>query len=224
VGRRTASEPTLWAVRGATDGVGRASFTAVSPSGDVDDYGVVTGTDQVVVAVPVQSTPHSPFDPTLMTAVAVAVAAAAVGLSVGGRRVSTRRRLLVGGGAAYGTTVLCLWAGVRLVFWRFAFDPVGDAPVVVPVLTVFGVVIAGQFVLSTYLFVAHGTWTPLVWLFGVTWALVEFVLMVGGESGGLFALLVWTVALLPACLGVLVVTTGGELLLRRADLSNPLWP
>jgi hypothetical protein len=186
-------------------------LTVVSLLDDVDERGVV-------VAVPTQTTPHGPFDPALMTAVAVAVAVASVGVSVGGRRFSTRRRLLVGGGAAYATTVLCLWAGVRLVFWRFAFDPVGDAPVVVPVL----VVIAGQFVLSTYLFVTHGTWTSLVWLFGVTWALIEFVLMVGGESGGLFALLVWTVALLPACLGVLIVTTGGELLLRRADLSNPL--
>lgn len=118
--------------------------------------------------------------------------------------------------------MLGLWAGVRLVFWRFAFDPVGDAPAVVPVLVVFAVVIAGQFVFPVYLLVSHETWTPLIWLFGVTWAFGEFVPLVGGESGGLFALLVWVVGLLPPCLGVLVVTTGGELLLRRFDLSNPL--
>jgi hypothetical protein len=118
--------------------------------------------------------------------------------------------------------MLSLWAGVRLVFWRFAFDPVGDAPLVGPILVGFAIVIAGQFVLPVYLLVSYGTWTPLVWLFGVTWALGEFVLLVGGESGGLFALLVWVVGLLPPCLGVLVVTAGGELLLRRFDLSNPL--
>jgi hypothetical protein len=169
-----------------------------------------------------QLTPRHAFDPTLTTVVAVVVAIGAVVLPVVGRRFSTRRQLLVGGGAAYATTMLGLWAGVRLVFWRFAFDPVGDAPVVAPVLVGFAVVIAGQFVLPVYLFVRHKTWTPLVWLFGVTWALGEFILLVGGESGGLFALLVWVVGLLPPCLGVLVVTTGGELLLRRVDLSNPL--
>jgi hypothetical protein len=123
---------------------------------------------------------------------------------------------------AYATTMLGLWVIVRLVFWRFAFDPVGDAPVVAPVLLGFAIVIAGQFVLPVYLFVSHNMWTSLVWLFGVTWAFGEFVLLVGGESGGLFALLVWVVGLLPPCLGVLVVTTGGEFLLRRVDLSKPL--
>ena len=169
-----------------------------------------------------QLTPRHAFDPTLTTGVAVVVAVGAVVLAVVGRRFSTRRQLLVGGGATYATTMLGLWAGVRLVFWRFAFDPVGDAPAVIPVLVMFAIVIAGQFVLPVYLLVSHETWTPLIWLFGVTWALSEFVLLVGGESGGLFALLVWVVGLLPACLGVLVVTTGGELLLRRFDLSNPL--
>jgi hypothetical protein len=168
-----------------------------------------------------QLTPRHAFDPTLTTVVAVVVAVEAVVLMLVGRRFSTRRQLLVGGGTAYATTMLGLWAGVRLVFWRFTFDPVRDAPVVAPVLVGVAVVIAGQFVLPVYLFVSHKTWTPLVWLFGVTWALGEFVLLVGGESGGLFALLVWVVGLLPPCLGVLVVTTGGELLLRRVDLSNP---
>jgi len=169
-----------------------------------------------------QLTPRHALDPTLTTVVAVVAAIGAVGLPVVGRRLSTRRPLLAGGGAVYATAMLGLWAGVRLVFWRFAFDPVGDAPVVVPVLVGFAIVIAGQFVLPVYLLVSHETWTPLVWLFGVTWALGEFVLLVGGESGGLFALFVWVVGLLPPCLGVLVVTTGGELLLRRFDLSNPL--
>jgi hypothetical protein len=58
------------------------------------------------------------------------------------------------------------------------------------VLVGFAIVIAGQFVLPVDLLVSHETWTPLVWLFGVTWALGEFVLLMGGESGGLFALLV----------------------------------
>jgi hypothetical protein len=169
-----------------------------------------------------QLTPRHAFDPTLTTVVAVVVAVGAVVVPVVGRRFQTRRQLLAGGGVAYATTMLGLWAGVRLVFWRFAFDPVGDAPFVAPVLVGFGIVIAGQFAVPVYLFVSHKTWTPLVWLFGVTWALGEFVLLVGGESGGLFALLVWVVGLLPPCLGVLVVTTGGELLLRRFDLSNPL--
>jgi hypothetical protein len=169
-----------------------------------------------------QLTPRHAFDPTLTTGIAVVVAVGAVALAVVGRRFSTRRQLLFGGGATYATTMLGLWAGVRLVFWRFAFDPVGDAPAVVPVLVVFAIVIAGQFVLPVYLLVNHKTWTPLIWLFGVTWALGEFVLLVGGESGGLFALLVWVVGLLPPCLGVLVVATGGELLLRPFDLSNPL--
>jgi hypothetical protein len=57
---------------------------------------------------------------------------------------------------------------VRLVSWRFAFDPVGDAPAVVPVLVVFAVVIAVQFMLPVYLLVSHETGTPLIWLFGVT--------------------------------------------------------
>jgi hypothetical protein len=169
-----------------------------------------------------QLTPRHAFDPTLTTVVAVVIAVVAVALVVVGRRFSTNRQLLIGGGATYATTMLGLWAGVRLVFWRFAFDPVADAPAVVPVLVVFAIVIAGQFVLPAYLLVSHETWTPLIWLFGVTWALGEFVLLVGGESGGLFALLVWVVGLLPPCLGVLVVATGGELLLRRFDLSNPL--
>jgi hypothetical protein len=127
-------------------------------------------------------TPHHAFDPTLTTGVAVVVALGGVALAVVGRRFSTRRQLFVGGGATYATTMLGLWAGVRLVFWRFAFDPVGDAPVVVPVLVGFAIVIAGQFVLPVYLLVSHEVWTPLIWLFGVTWALGEFVLLVGGES------------------------------------------
>jgi hypothetical protein len=172
-------------------------------------------------AVPGQLTPHHAFDPTLTTVVAVVIAVGAVALAVVGKRFSTRRQLLLGGGVAYAAAMLGLWAVVRLVFWRFTFDPVTDAPVVVPVLVVFATVIASQFVLPVDLVVSHGTWTPLVWLFGVTWALGEFVLLIGGESGGLFALLVWAIGLLPPCLGVLAVTTGGELLLRRFDLSNP---
>lgn len=167
-----------------------------------------------------QLTPHHAFDPTVTTVVAVVVAVGAVTLPVVGRRFLTRRQLLAVGGAAYATTMLGLWAGVRLVFWRFAFDPVEDALIVAPVLVGFAIVIAGQFVVSVYLFVSYKTWMSLVWLFGVTWALGEFVLLVGGESGGLFALLVWVVGLLPMCLGGLVVMTGGELLLRRASLSN----
>lgn len=188
----------------------------------MDGLGAVTGTGRAWGAIPAQSTPHSPFDPALVTAVAVAVAVVAVAGSLGGRRLLTRRQLLVGGGTAYAGTILCLWAGVRAVFWRFAFDPVGDAHTVVPVLVLFGAVIASQFVVSTRLFVSHRAWTPLVWLFGVTWGLVEFVLLVGGESGGIFTLLVWVVALLPVCLGVLAVTAGGELLLRRAGLPGRL--
>lgn len=173
-------------------------------------------------SVPGQTTPHHAFDPALTTVVAVVVAVAAVGLALVGRRSSTRRQLLVGGGAAYAATMLGLWAGVRVAFWRFAFDPVTDAPVVAPVLIGIGVVIAGQFVLPVYLFVSQETWTPLVWLLGVTWGLGEFVLLVGGESGGVFALLVWIFGLLPPCLGLLVVTTGGELFLRRVDPSSLL--
>ena len=172
--------------------------------------------------VPGQLTPHQAFDPTLTTVVAVTVSVGAVVSPIVGRQFLARRQLLVGGGAAYTTTMLGLWAGVRLVFWRFTFDPVGDAPVVVPVLVGFAIVIAGQFMLPVYLFDSHETWAPLVWLFGVTWAFAEFVLLIGGESGGLFALLVWVVGLLPPCLSVLVVATGGELLLRRFDLSNLL--
>ena len=167
-----------------------------------------------------QLTPRHAFDPTLTTVVAVVAGLSAVVLAVVCRRLFTKRQLLASGGAAYATTMLGLWAGVRLVFWRFAFDPVGDAPLVAPVLVGFATVLAGQFVLPAYLFGSHETWTPLVWLFGVTWAFGEFVLLVGGESGGLFALLVWVTGLLPLCLGVLVVVTGGELLLRRVDLSN----
>lgn len=102
-----------------------------------------------------QLTPRHAFDPTLTTGVAVVVPVGAVALAVVGRRFSTRCRLLVGGGATYATTMLSLWAGVRLVFWRFAFDPVRDAPAVVPVLVVFAIVIAGQFVLPVYLLVNH---------------------------------------------------------------------
>jgi hypothetical protein len=73
---------------------------------------------------------------------------------------------------------------------------VGDAPVVAPVLVGLAIVIAGQLVLPVYLLISHETRTPLVWLFGVTWAPGEFVLLMDGESGGLFALLVWVVGLL----------------------------
>jgi len=169
-----------------------------------------------------QLTPRHAFDPMLTTVVAVMTAVGTVVVSVIGWRFVTRRQLLVGGGATYAIVMLGLWAGVRLLFWRFAFDPVGDAPIVAPVLIGFALVIAGQFVLPVYLLITHEMWTPLVWLFGVTWAFGEFILLVGGESGGLFTLLVWVVGLLPLCLGVLAVTTGGELLLRRVDLSNLL--
>jgi hypothetical protein len=169
-----------------------------------------------------QLTPRHAFDPMLTTVVAVMTAVGTVVVSVIGWRFVTRRQLLVGGGATYAIVMLGLWAGVRLLFWRFAFDPVGDAPIVAPVLIGFALVIAGQFILPVYLLITHEMWTPLVWLFGVTWAFGEFILLVGGESGGLFTLLVWVVGLLPLCLGVLAVTTGGELLLRRVDLSNLL--
>lgn len=166
-----------------------------------------------------QLTPRHAFNPTLTTLLAVLVSLATAALVVIGRQFLTRRQLLVSGGAAYALTMLGLWAGVRLVFWKFAFNPIKDASVVVPMLVGIAIIIAGQFVVPAYLFVSKKIWMPLAWLFIVTWALGEYILLVGGESGGLFALLVWVIGLLPPCLGVLLVVTGGELFFRRADLS-----
>jgi len=166
-----------------------------------------------------QLTPRHAFSPTLTTLLAVLVSLVTVTLVIIGRQFLTRHRLLVSGGAAYVLTMLGLWAGVRLVFWKFAFNWIEDASVVVPMLVGIVIIIAGQFVVPAYLFVNHKIWMPLGWLFIVTWALGESVLLVGGESGGLFTLLVWVIGLLPPCLCVLLVVTGGELFFRRTDLS-----
>ncbi|GAB3327148.1 hypothetical protein EI982_15615 [Haloplanus rallus] len=167
-------------------------------------------------------TPHHALgDPLLTGAVATAVATVVTGVACRSRRADARAAALRGG-VAYGVGFLLLWAGVRLLFWRFAVDP-RDSPLVA-VLIVGGatLALAVQGGLPLFLHASRGLWTPVAWLFGASWVCAYTFLRVGGEAGAFFLLALWTLAVVPGALLGLAALCGLELGGRRVRRGG--WP
>jgi hypothetical protein len=167
----------------------------------------------------VPGTPHHALGGPVPTAVVATVAASAcvAGLFAGLRAGVDRRRLAVGGGVGYAAALLAAWAAVRLLFWRFAgdfSDPGAALSLAVLVGTVV-VVLGAQWAAAAVLFATYRTRTAVVWLFAATWVTTYAYLQVGGESGGVFLLLIWALGVGPGLLCTLVALVGGEVVVER---------
>lgn len=164
-------------------------------------------------------TPHHALGGPLPTAVvATGVASLCAAVLVFGRRAGVGyRTLAVGGGFGYVTVLLTCWALVRLLLWRFTSgmsDP-DSAPALAALFTAIVAVLAAQWAIATVLFVVYRVQIAVGWLFLVAWVTTYSYLQVGGESGGLFLLLIWALGIGPALLCALGVLAGSEVLLRR---------
>jgi len=169
----------------------------------------------------VAGTPHHALGGPLPTA-AVATAVAVVVVALVGRSRRDARSLALRGGAAYSGGFLLLWAGVRLLSWRFAVDPRDSTLVAFVILGGAALALAVQGGLPLYLHTSRGLWTPVVWLFGISWFCTYTFLRVGGEAGAFFLLLLWTLAVVPAAVVGLALLCGLELGVRRGRRDG--WP
>lgn len=165
------------------------------------------------------STPHHALGgPLPTTTVATVVAVLCVIVLLVGRQTRVgHKRLAVGGGFGYAAVLLACWALVRLFFWRFTSgisDP-SAAPALAIVFAAIVAVLVAQWVGTTVLFLIYRIRVAVGWLFVTAWITTYVYLQVGGESGGLFLLLIWALAVGPALLCALGVLAGTELLLRR---------
>jgi|APHM01.1.fsa_nt_gi hypothetical protein len=164
-------------------------------------------------------TPHHGLGgpgPTIAVATVVA-GVCVVGLVLGLRSGLARRRLILGGGAGYAVVLLALWAVVRLLFYRFAsdFSDPGSALGVGVVVTAVAVVLGLQWTAATVLFDTYQIRAAVAWLFLTAWVTAFAYLQVGGESGGVFLLLIWALAIGPVLLSSLAVFVAGELVARQ---------
>lgn len=164
-------------------------------------------------------TPHHALGGPLETAVVATVTAGActAGLIAGARAGVSRRRLGAAGGLGYAAVLLTLWATVRLLFWRFPGVPAGieGTRLFVAVVGAVTVVLLAQWAAVTVLFVSYRLWTAVVWLFATGWVTAYTYLQVGGESGGVFLLLLWALSIGPGLLVGLGLLAAGEAAVRR---------
>ena len=161
-------------------------------------------------------TPHHALgSPWLTGAVATLLAAAATAAPIALRSRSELRPFVVGGALAYATVFVSLWALVPAVFWRFATDPTEWGPFAVGVIAAGFVVFALQAAVAVYLYVGWRLKLPLGCLFVVSWIAAALFFRVGGESGPLFSLLLWTVTLGPAAVLGTLLLGGLEVGARR---------
>ena len=142
---------------------------------------------------------------------------AVVLLSLGRRLKADLIRFAVGGGIGYAVTLLSIWAGVRVLFWRFAAEFPESLPLVLPIVVGVGTLFAGQWSVATLLFISYRLRTAAVWLFGVTWFTVYAFLFVGGEGSATFLLLIWLFGIGPMLFAPLLVLAGGEFAIRHRE-------
>jgi hypothetical protein len=168
-------------------------------------------------------TPHHALGgpgPTIAVAT-VTASVCVVGLLVGLRSGLDRRRLAAGGGVGYAAVLLALWAVVRVLFWRFAgvFSNPSTLIGVGLVVAIVAVVLGIQWAAATVLFDTYQIWTAVAWLFATAWVTTYAHLQVGGESGGVFLLLIWATGIRPALLCSIGILAGSEVLTRRVRRS-----
>lgn len=164
-------------------------------------------------------TPHHALGGPLPTiAVATSIAVLCTTVLLAGRRAETGyKTLAVGGGVGYAAVLLLCWTLVRLLFWRFTGEvsTLRSAVVLAGILAAIVAVLTVQWAAATVSFVRYGIRVTVGWLFVTAWVTTYAYLLVGGESGGVFLLLVWALTIGPGLLCVLGVLAGSELLLRR---------
>jgi len=123
-------------------------------------------------------------------------------LAVFGGLFSLRRRFIdvkkyaVTCGVINTAVYISLWVLVPAIFWRFAVT-MEDAGFVAVVLIVGTVIIALQATVPTYLYAKRGLKTPLIGMFVVSWVCGYLFLRVGGESGSVFMLFLWSTMIAP---------------------------
>lgn len=169
-----------------------------------------------------QSTPHNALgDPGLSSLLSVALAIVPAVVVIVARRFDVDlRRTVVVGGAMYGGVLLSVWAGIRVLFWRFAAEFPESIPILLFVVLAAGTVFFLQWSAAAVLFLSYRLQSAVVWLFGVTWVTSYAWFFVGGEAGATFYLFIWAFSIGPATLGALVIVVGGEFVIRRRVLSD----
>jgi hypothetical protein len=167
--------------------------------------------------LPLQLQPHLALGSLGLTVlIATVVALTAVSAFVlQGRAAGNRRRIAIVGGSIYAVVLLSIWAGVRILFWRFAAEFPSDIPFVLPIMMGVGVLFMTQWGGATILYFSYRLHIAGIWLFATTWGTVYAFLFVGGEGTPTFFLILWLIYFGPATLGVLAVLTGTELAVRN---------
>jgi len=168
---------------------------------------------------PLQLQPHLALGSLGLTVfIATVVALTAVSAFVlQGRAADNRRRIAIGGGLIYAVALLSFWAGVRILFWRFAAEFPSDLPFVLPIMIGVGMLFITQWGGATILYLSYRFRIAGVWLFATTWGTVYAFLFVGGEGTPTFFLILWLIYFGPATLGVLAVLAGTELAVRNRE-------
>lgn len=167
--------------------------------------------------LPLQLQPHLALGSLGLTVlIATVVALTAVSAFVlQGRAAGNRRRIAIVAGSIYAVVLLSIWAGVRILFWRFAAEFPSDIPFVLPIMMGVGVLFITQWGGATILYFSYRFRIAGIWLFATTWGTVYAFLFVGGEGTPTFFLILWLIYFGPATLGVLAVLTGTELAVRN---------
>ena len=164
-----------------------------------------------------QGAPHSALGGHAESAVAAVPAAlvVAAGPLLGRRLAVDRWRFAAAGGAAYAAAMLLVWAGFRLVFWRFAAEFPASVPIVAVVVTAAATLFVLQWGAATLAFLSVRLYGAVVWLSGVTWTTVYAFSFVGGEAGATFLLALWAFSVGPATFLPLAAVAGVEYVGRR---------
>jgi hypothetical protein len=152
--------------------------------------------------------------PTVLVATLPALTAVAL-LYLGRRSRADPVRFAAAGGAGYAVALLTVWAGTRVLFWRFAAEFPESLPFVFPVVVGVGALFVGQWSVATLLFVSYRLRTAALWLFGVTWFTIYGFLFVGGEGSATFLLLVWLFGIGPMTFAPLLLLAGAEVAVRK---------
>jgi len=113
---------------------------------------------------PLQLQPHLALGSLGLTVlIATVVALTAVSAFVlQGRAAGNRRRIAIVGGLIYAVALLSFWAGVRILFWRFAAEFPSDLPFVLLIMIGVGMLFITQWggatiLYFTYRFVSLGS-------------------------------------------------------------------